>query len=99
MSRAAKFFYNGRDKRTAPCDYISGEEAAKMIVSAPFHPYDVGINEVEAARLGIKAGSVVSVAPVDTGILFATIICTFLLTTLLFILQHGIMLRLGSLLV
>lgn len=50
-------------------DNISGARAAEIIASssAPEDPSIVGFDAVEAARLGIERGQVVSVTPSDNG--------------------------------
>jgi hypothetical protein len=58
-----------RLKRTRPGPAtISGEDAAASIVAAPFEPYSiVGFDNREAARIGLNAGDIVTIAPDDTG--------------------------------
>lgn len=45
---------------------INGNDAAKIITSASFND-DVSFDTVEAQRLGVELGQIVSVAPDDTG--------------------------------
>jgi hypothetical protein len=60
-----------QDKRKAgwaPRTKISKEEAASIITSSPFQPYDtVGFDQVQAAKMGLELGCMVSVTPTDTG--------------------------------
>jgi len=47
---------------------LSGADAAKLVTSSPFEPYDVvGFNAVEANRLGVQEGRLVTITPDDTG--------------------------------
>lgn len=47
---------------------LSGVTAAHKIVSAPHEPYDiVGLDTIEASRLGVALGDTVQVAPDDYG--------------------------------
>jgi len=47
---------------------ISGDQAAKLIGSSSYEPYDViGFDQIEAKRLGVQAGESVAVAPDDSG--------------------------------
>ncbi|KAH9483057.1 hypothetical protein JR316_0005157 [Psilocybe cubensis] len=51
-----------------PPSKLSGETAARKIVSAPHEPYDVvGFDTIEATRLGVGLGDTVQVAPDDYG--------------------------------
>ncbi|KAJ7638778.1 hypothetical protein FB45DRAFT_903796 [Roridomyces roridus] len=53
---------------------ISGTDAAALIAGSPFEPYAVvGFDTREAARLGLKAGDHVSVAPDDNARNFGTV--------------------------
>lgn len=45
---------------------IDGHDAAQIIMSASFND-DVGFDTVEAQRLGLELGQMISVAPDDTG--------------------------------
>ncbi|KAJ7498962.1 hypothetical protein FB451DRAFT_1203674 [Mycena latifolia] len=67
--------YLGRLKQRQPTvAKITGQDAAARIAAAPFEPYSVvGFDAREAARLGLKAGDVVSIAPDDTGRNFGTV--------------------------
>lgn len=51
---------------------ISGQEAARTILSAKHEAYDVvGFDTVEAGRLGVNDGDIVEIAPTDTGQYFS----------------------------
>ncbi|KAJ6599104.1 hypothetical protein DFH09DRAFT_1130130 [Mycena vulgaris] len=67
--------YLGRLKQKQPAAAkLTGKAAAERIASASFEPYSVvGFDTREAARLGLKAGDEVSVAPDDTGRNFGTV--------------------------
>ena len=55
-------------KDAAPFTDITGLDAAKLVASSPFEPYDVvSFDIVEARRLGVQEGSWVAVTPDDTG--------------------------------
>jgi hypothetical protein len=60
-----------KQKRQAsppPLSKMSGDNAANEILSSPFLDIsEVGFDEVEAKRLGIKLGSRVAIRPDDTG--------------------------------
>jgi hypothetical protein len=60
-----------QEKRRAgwgPHTELSKEEAASIITSSSFQPYDVvGFDEEQASRLGIELGCTVSVTPTDSG--------------------------------
>jgi len=57
-----------------PPQKLDGESAAKMIIASDYESYDnVGFDEVEASRLGLKVGDAVQVAPEDTGRNYPTI--------------------------
>jgi hypothetical protein len=45
---------------------VSGQDASQMISSSAFDNY-VGFDPVDAGRLGIELGQIVSIAPSDTG--------------------------------
>ncbi|KAJ7781269.1 hypothetical protein B0H16DRAFT_1497701 [Mycena metata] len=66
--------YLGRLKLNhAAVPKITGKDAAARIVAASFEPYDVvGFDAREGARLGLKVGDEVSIAPDDTGKNFGT---------------------------
>ncbi|KAJ7162061.1 hypothetical protein C8R46DRAFT_1164342 [Mycena filopes] len=58
----------------APVPEITGKDAAERIVAASFEPYDVvGFDAREGGRLGLNAGDEISIAPDDTGTMFATV--------------------------
>jgi hypothetical protein len=61
--------YLQRLKQSQPAAMkISGTDAAKLIASADFEPYNVvGFDTREAERLGLKAGQQVAIAPDDSG--------------------------------
>lgn len=42
-------------------------EAARTITSSPYDDANIGIDAVEAERLQVKTGDLVSIAPTDTG--------------------------------
>ncbi|KAJ7283692.1 hypothetical protein C8J57DRAFT_1293289 [Mycena rebaudengoi] len=67
--------YLQRLKQSQPAAMkISGTDAAKLIASADFEPYNVvGFDTREAERLGLKAGQQVAIAPDDSGRNFATV--------------------------
>jgi glutathione S-transferase len=66
MDRLSQFIE--RKKTTVSHTILKGDEAARVIASSQFEPYDVvGFDEVEAKRLGLRFGSVVGVSPTDTG--------------------------------
>ncbi|KAJ7129726.1 hypothetical protein C8R44DRAFT_777507 [Mycena epipterygia] len=67
--------YLGRLKeRQGTVSKITGNDAAARIAAAPFEPYSVvGFDTREAARLGLKAGDEVSVAPDDNARTFGTV--------------------------
>ena len=47
---------------------MSGDDAARLIISSTYEPYDVvGFDEIEAKRLGMQAGRRVAIAPDDSG--------------------------------
>lgn len=54
---------------------ISGEEAAKTVLSASHENVEdiVGFEEAEGQRLGVKVGDTVSVTPTDTGELLISV--------------------------
>jgi len=53
---------------------ITGKDAAARIAAASFEPYSVvGFDTREGARLGLKEGDEVSIAPDDTGRSFGTV--------------------------
>jgi len=55
-------------KRSTVPQLISGTDAAKLIASSSYEPYDVvGFDQTEAKRLGLVAGQMVSMIPDDTG--------------------------------
>ncbi|KAK7049553.1 hypothetical protein VNI00_005584 [Paramarasmius palmivorus] len=57
-----------KEKKKQEPKRINGEEAAKVIASAPFEPYNiVGFDKTEANRLNLQLGQTVSVTPDDTG--------------------------------
>ncbi|ESK97607.1 glutathione s-transferase [Moniliophthora roreri MCA 2997] len=61
------------NKKNAP-QRISGDEAAKLIASAPFEPYNVvGFDSTEAQRLGLQSGQTISVTPDDNGRNYPTV--------------------------
>ncbi|KAJ7507758.1 hypothetical protein B0H11DRAFT_1968551 [Mycena galericulata] len=66
--------YLGRLKQSQPpVPKISAKDAAARIAAGAFEPYDiVGFDTREAARLGLKLGDEVSIAPDDTGRNFGT---------------------------
>ena len=59
----------------APSEKITGDEAARLICSSSqHHKADVlGFDSVDATRLGLKRGEVVSVTPSDNGRLHASL--------------------------
>ncbi|KAJ7853646.1 hypothetical protein B0H14DRAFT_3653591 [Mycena olivaceomarginata] len=61
--------YLGRLKQSRPeVPKITGKDAAARISAASFEPYNiVGFDAREGARLGLKSGDEVSVAPDDSG--------------------------------
>ncbi|KAJ7720803.1 hypothetical protein B0H16DRAFT_1896741 [Mycena metata] len=73
LARTTDYFAALKQNQPIPPN-LSGADAAARIAAASFEPYTtVGFDEREAARLGLKAGSVVSVAPDDTGRDFPTV--------------------------
>lgn len=65
LQRCSNFFGENRRPNSAPCKTITGAEAAKMILSSPHQP--IVFDKTEATQLGLKEGSIVAVAPDDTG--------------------------------
>ncbi|KAH9948342.1 hypothetical protein B0H21DRAFT_805801 [Amylocystis lapponica] len=57
-----------QQKTRAAFETLTGGEAAEMIISSPYEDSGVvGFDNLEAGRLGVKMGDVVSVVPRDTG--------------------------------
>jgi len=72
MTRMDRIFYDGRNPISAPFTVIDGGQATTLITSSISRP-DIEFNEIEATRLGLKIGSVVSVIPADSGRSHATV--------------------------
>ncbi|KAG6873303.1 hypothetical protein C0995_000456 [Termitomyces sp. Mi166 len=63
-----------RQAGQAAVQAITGDHAARTIVSAAHEPYDVvGFDGQEAAHLGLKLNDYVQIAPDDTGKKFPTV--------------------------
>ncbi|KAI0700791.1 hypothetical protein BC835DRAFT_1326554 [Cytidiella melzeri] len=68
LARTAEYLAQQENNGAATFEKLSGEEAAKIIVSAPHEDENViGFLEAEGNRLGVKLGDTVSVMPLDTG--------------------------------
>lgn len=67
MARMTRFLERRKQSRGPPRK-LTGDEAAKLIVSCPFEPHSVvGFDSVEGTRLGLKPNDVVAISPDDTG--------------------------------
>jgi len=68
LDRMEALLKQKRQASPPPLSKMSGADAAKEILSAPFLDIsEVGFDEVEAKRLGLKLGSQVAIRPDDTG--------------------------------
>lgn len=68
LARVTSFLQEKKQDNVAVSTVTSGADAAKLISSASFEPYEVvGFDTLEATRLGLEAGSTVAIAPDDTG--------------------------------
>jgi len=77
MSRLAKVLEENNTPTLS--QEITGSAAASLIASSPYEPSDVvGFDLVEANRLGVNKGSLVTIAPSDTG-MFKSIIVSEIL--------------------
>ncbi|KAI0089151.1 hypothetical protein BDY19DRAFT_944425 [Irpex rosettiformis] len=66
LARVTEYLKQQNEKGVASFSEISAEEAAKLIVAAPCEDEkSVGFVEVEARRLGVGLGDLVSVVPTD----------------------------------
>jgi hypothetical protein len=63
------FMQEGSKANTAHITALTADAAAALISSSSFEEY-AGFDEVEADRLGVKLGQIVSIAPDDTGEIF-----------------------------
>ncbi|TFK43570.1 hypothetical protein BDQ12DRAFT_731573 [Crucibulum laeve] len=73
LTRVSAFIEKKKADQAAPTN-IKANNAADIIVSAPYEAYDfVGFDVVEAERLGLKAGDQIQVAPDDTGRNYPTV--------------------------
>jgi hypothetical protein len=61
-----KFLQENRNPDAPAFQKVTDVDAAKLIGVSSFDDY-VGFDKVEAERLGIKLGQIVSIAPDDTG--------------------------------
>lgn len=67
ISRCAEFLEHKRAIGTKTSE-LSGDDAAKLVASSIYEPYDVvGFDEIEAKRLDMQAGRRVAIAPDDSG--------------------------------
>ncbi|KAG5717171.1 hypothetical protein E4T56_gene10326 [Termitomyces sp. T112] len=67
-------YLQSRQTGQAAVQSITGDHAAKTIVSAAHEPYNVvGFNNQEAGYLGLKLNDYVQIAPDDTGKKFSTV--------------------------
>ncbi|KAF8591262.1 hypothetical protein K439DRAFT_991285 [Ramaria rubella] len=68
LDRMDALLKSRREASPAPLAKMNSTDAAKMILSSAFLDIsDVGFDEVEAERLGLKRGARISVRPDDTG--------------------------------
>jgi len=67
ISRMTEFLEQNRKPNEPAFQKMTSVDAAKLIGASLSFDDDIGFNETEAERLGIKLGQTVSIAPDDTG--------------------------------
>jgi hypothetical protein len=71
------FLQEKSKSNVAPVTSLTGDEAAKLIGSGSFEDC-AGFDDLEASRLGVKVGQIVSVVPNDTGETFLLTLCVLI---------------------
>jgi glutathione S-transferase len=68
ISRVTEFLKQKKAGGSAATSEMSGDQAAGLIGSSTYEPYNVvGFDEIEAKRLGVLARQLVAIAPDDSG--------------------------------